>query len=64
MIDQYTKETTQEKAEKNIKQLYLMQVLNYYKNRYNMYLTSINNCFTGIKIGGVIVSIIIVLIIF
>lgn len=64
MIDRYTKETHQERVEKNIKQLYLMQVLNYYKNRYNMYLTSINNCFTGIKIGGVIVSIIIVLIIF
>lgn len=64
MIERYSKETNQEKVEKNIKQLYLMQVLNYYKNRYNMSLTSINNCFTGIKIGGVIISIIIVLIIF
>lgn len=64
VIEQYTKEKSEEKVVKNIKQLYLMQVLNYYKNRYNMSLTLINNCFTGIKIVGVIVSIIIALIIY
>ena len=63
MVKKFTNETINEKVENNIKQLYLMQVLNYYKNRYNMCLSSINNRFTQIKIVGIIVSIIVVLII-
>lgn len=62
MVTKYVKETLNEKVENNIKQLYLMQVLNYYKNRYNMFLTSINNYFTVIKIVSVVLSIIAVLI--
>lgn len=64
VVKQYKNETINEKAENNIKQLYLMQVINYYKNRYIMSLSSINNIFAIIRICGVLASIIAVLIIF
>ena len=63
IMEEYVSEDIDTKIEKNIKQLYLMQVHNYYKNRYNLSLTKINNKFTIIKIVLTVVSIIGVLIV-
>ena len=64
MVDKYSKETLDQKVENNIKQLYLMQVHNYYKNRYNLSLASINNGFVVVKIVGVVIAIVVELIVF
>lgn len=63
-IEKFSNESLDEKVINNIQQLYLMQVHNYYKNRYNMKLATINNIFLVVKIIGAIVSIIISMIIF